>query len=166
VEHIQPQNPKDLNFDNVQVYLDEVKLLLGKKGINMEIDEVLSALITDKPKVSSDKEKRDYLIRFNAFLETITNLFDLHGIGNLALLRSSDNSSIGNNSFNAKREQILKVFNSNASMGSFIPISTLQVFTKFHSKDNVQMNFWSYQDALDYKESIAEIMNPYLPKNQ
>lgn len=166
VEHIQPQNPKDLNFDNVQVYLDEVKLLLGKKGINMEIDEVLSALITDKPKVSSDKEKRDYLIRFNAFLETITNQFDLHGIGNLALLRSSDNSSIGNNSFNAKREQILKVFNSNASMGSFIPISTLQVFTKFHSKDNVQMNFWSYQDALDYKESIVEIMNSYLPKNQ
>jgi hypothetical protein len=123
-------------------------------------------LIEDKPNAITEKAKRDYLGRFNAFLETITNQFDLHGIGNLALLRSSDNSSIGNNSFTAKREQILNVFNADASNGSFIPISTLQVFTKFHSKDNVQLNFWSHQDALDYKSSIEEIMIDYLPKNQ
>jgi uncharacterized protein with ParB-like and HNH nuclease domain len=163
VEHIQPQNPKDLSFDNVQVYLDEVKLLLGQKETNTENYEVLSALIADKPKASSDKEKRDYLIRFNAFMDTITNKFDLHGIGNLALLRSSDNSSIGNNSFGAKREQILEVFNSAALTGSFIPISTLQVFTKFHSKDDVQLKFWSDKDALDYKNSMADIMTDYLP---
>jgi hypothetical protein len=166
VEHIQPQNPKDLSFDNVEVYLNEVRLLVRKEEKNKEIEKELMGLIEDKPNAITEKAKRDYLGRFNAFLETITNQFDLHGIGNLALLRSSDNSSIGNNSFTAKREQILNVFNADASNGSFIPISTLQVFTKFHSKDNVQLNFWSHQDALDYKSSIEEIMIDYLPKNQ
>ena len=167
VEHIQPQNPKDLSFENVQVYLKEVESLLStEKEINKEVEEELSSLKSDKPKAISDKDKRDYLARFNAFLQTITSQFDLHGIGNLALLRSSDNSSIGNNSFRAKRGQILKVFNADDSTGSFIPISTLQVFTKFHSKNKLQLNFWSYQDALDYKKSIAKLMKDYLPKNQ
>lgn len=168
VEHIQPQNPKDLSFDNVEVYLKELKTLLENVEINTEnqLSEI-QELTTAKLLAITEKDKKAYLIKFNNFVtENITNQFNLHGIGNLALLQSKDNSSIGNNSFNSKREQILNIFNSKVAKGSFIPISTVQVFTKFHSKGQVQLDFWSYQDAIDYKNSIAEIMINYLPKNQ
>lgn len=171
VEHIQPQNPKDLDFDNVGVYIKELSSFLknfsdeedaSADDILNQLDELLKA----KVDADTDKKKRDYVNRYNLIVnDQITDRFKLHGIGNLALLQSQDNSSIGNNSFKDKREQILNIFNAvGSNKKSFIPISTLQVFTKFHSKDEVQLDYWSYQDAIDYKSSIAKIMNSYLPK--
>lgn len=170
VEHIQPQNPKDLDFDNVEIYINELSSFLKNFSDDEDsnADDILNDLevfLNAKEEADSDKKKRDYVNKFNMMIkDQITDRFDLHGIGNLALLQSKDNSSIGNNSFKDKREQILNIFNAvESGKKSFIPISTLQVFTKFHSKEQVQLDFWSYQDAIDYKDSIAEIMKNYLP---
>ncbi|EDM44958.1 hypothetical protein SCB49_02519 [unidentified eubacterium SCB49] len=172
VEHIQPQNPKDIDFDDIDEYLSEINLSIEAyknedmelvKLIKIEFDELLKI----KKGVSSSKEKRDYLTSFNTFMsEKITPLFKLHGIGNLALLRSDDNSSLGNKTFMKKRKKISDVFDTVKSSGKFIPIATLQVFTKFYTKEKVQLKFWSQQDSLDYKNSIAEIMKNYLPKKE
>ncbi|MDT0688737.1 DUF262 domain-containing protein [Salegentibacter sp. F188] len=172
VEHIQPQNPKDLSFDNVAIYLEEMGSLIKNEDTDSDsqfgdVRAELDQLINSMPEAVTEKEQRDYLLRFNNFVEeNITDRFELHGIGNLALLRSAENSSLGNNSFKSKREQILNFFNSDSKEGSFIPISTLQVFTKFHSEDSLQLDFWSYRDAMDYKKNIAEMMKNFLPENK
>jgi uncharacterized protein with ParB-like and HNH nuclease domain len=168
VEHIQPQNPKDLNYSNVDVYINELKLLLenNNNNNNKDIESRLLALVKDRPERANEKQQKSFLTKFNSFVdEYLTSHLDLHGIGNLTLLQSKDNSSLGNDTFTAKRAKIIKVFKQSSKINaSFIPISTVQVFTKFHSKKNVQLKFWSSQDALDYKESINTIMSKYLPK--
>jgi uncharacterized protein with ParB-like and HNH nuclease domain len=173
VEHIQPQNPKDLDFDNVEIYINELSSFLknfsnDEDATAYDILKDLEALLNAKDEADTDKKKRDYINKFTIIIkDQITDRFDLHGIGNLALLQSKDNSSIGNNSFKDKREQILNIFNAvESDKKSFIPISTLQVFTKFHSKEQVQLDFWNNQDAINYKSSIAEVMKSYLPNKK
>jgi hypothetical protein len=78
-------------------------------------------------------------------------------IGNLTLLNSKINRSYGNAFFPVKRAIILK----EDSGGSFIPISTKNIFLKQYSKKLSDMMNWSSNDMDDYRVEIYNLLEKY-----
>lgn len=84
----------------------------------------------------------------------------MHGIENLALLTTKNNSSLSNGPFIEKREKIIEMDKN----GEFIPICTKNVFLKYYTntKKLSDVYFWSKQDQEDYKGSIIKILENFL----
>lgn len=80
-------------------------------------------------------------------------------IANLALLRGSDNSALSNSVFAVKRTVILDLDRT----GSYIPVSTRNVFLKYYSPaGDDQMHFWSANDREHYLNAMVDILRGYL----
>ena len=82
----------------------------------------------------------------------------MHGIENLALLSTENNSSLSNGLFIEKRAKIIEMDKN----GEFIPICTKNVFLKYYSDDPSNIYFWSKQDQGDYKNSIINTLKEFL----
>ena len=104
---------------------------------------------------------------FNQVLQFFTDGEENNGegmdeLGNLALLRQSDNAFLSNSVFEVKRQAIMAL---DARM-SFIPICTRRAFMKFYSTAAAEQNFyWSSEDRRDYLHSIKDTIQQYLPNN-
>ncbi len=83
---------------------------------------------------------------------------DLHNIDNMALLNRDDNSAIGNNFFDVKRNMIIKMDRE----GAFIPVCTRNVFLKYYSKDPSQIHYWSESDRKDYLSAMKHMLRDYI----
>lgn len=145
-EHIRPQNPKTENLD-ICVYeyckdvliqlldrqedfnmLEEIKSVVNKESDGIEkIREIFSRGWTERKR--KETQIKNLLIEdVDDFPFLYSDLDDthLHSMGNMALLRNKDNSSVSNSPYVIKRGEIMK----KAEAGVFIPIHTLGAFTK------------------------------------
>lgn len=176
VEHIYPQNPKTMVFSECETYFEEIKNSLNSKS-NSELskneqEEIylllkqIKAFESESESVVENKEK-EFINKLSTWIsDSLTDLFQLHNIGNLTLLTQEVNSSIGNKPFSEKRKIIVDIFKNEYRKKSFIPLSTLQIFTKSYSTESPQFKFWSPADADDYRTSIGTQMNEYLPQTK
>lgn len=84
---------------------------------------------------------------------------DEHALSNLALLEKTDNSTLNNWVFEAKRQLVLDLDRN----GSYIPICTRNVFLKYYTERRAQqLHFWSPQDRQAYMTAIKRELNEYL----
>ncbi len=77
---------------------------------------------------------------------------------NLCLLDRGTNRSYKNDAFKMKRKKIIE----QEKKGTFIPICTRNVFTKYYSDELKQLGQWSETDRTAYFENIKEVLNSYL----
>ena len=140
LEHIHAQNDKGLKdkkaqdawLENMKKYIEE-----DEDAIKKKIDSFIKGI---KNSHFSDEE-----------------LLDMHGIENLALLTTKNNSSLSNGPFIEKREKIIEMDKD----GEFIPICTKNVFLKYYTKNLSNVYFWSKQDQEDYKDSIIKTLENF-----
>ena len=126
--------------------------------------------------------------QFKTLYTEIVSLFNAkfdpkaeHGLGNMALLRKGQNSSLGDSAFIVKRSKISQFI----SQGEFVPLCTRRVFLKYYTDDKpgeagsarkYSFAFWTNDDAKSYVEEIRKRLtfgptdkeNPtrlYIPEN-
>jgi hypothetical protein len=95
----------------------------------------------------------------------ITNLLGkaklLHQIGNLCLLRSQDNSSIGCGMFDDKRKEIRE----RIAEGSFVPRHTYEVFSKMIVGESGDLTVWSKDDIEKHQGVIVKRLESMLKED-
>ena len=157
LEHIHAQNDKGLKDKNAQdAWLSSVeKYLDDNKTGDKQLAEMIGSFKEDNKRNDFFALQIEILNRFGD-----KELLDMHGIENLALLTTKNNSSLSNGPFIEKREKIIEM-NKN---GEFIPICTKNVFLKYYTntKKLSDVYFWSKQDQKDYKGSIIETLENFL----
>ena len=140
VEHISPQNPKDI------------------KGITNELEAGnVNGIFTDLLEKIKNEENYDKdLEKFFAIDD------ELMAIGNLTLLIAHDNRGIGNGFFFKKRQKLKAYY----QQGSFIPACSMNVFMKFYSDNPKQMAFWDEKDRESYKNKLEQTINNFFGNEQ
>ncbi len=84
---------------------------------------------------------------------------EVDSIANLALLGGGDNSALSNSVFEVKRREILRLDRE----GSYIPVSTRNVFLKYYTgAEGQQMHFWGQHDREGYIAALKDVLDPYL----
>ncbi|TYB79175.1 DUF262 domain-containing protein [Bizionia myxarmorum] len=158
LEHIFPQNLAVIKEkDEAMLFLEDYKSLLDTKKDKQEFDDIL--ILEEKLKHVNDSGFQKLKGEMQELITTIIQKFGLDHIGNLTLLHQNENSSIGNKPFKAKRAEIIN-FSQSLRKGnlktSFIPLGTLNVFTKFYTTQShdLQFSYWAEKDAISYKEAI------------
>ena len=161
IEHIIPQNPKDIS--DVEIYKQWYIDILSFNETDV-YDQIINQLknYTSIEDINSDKELKSKLDKIVDEFEDTT-----HKIDNLLLLDRNTNSALGNLSFKEKRKKILRFdkrgMNDN-DKPVFIPIETLNAFNKtFGEKINIEN--WLRTDGDNYRISIAERLADFLPKS-
>jgi uncharacterized protein with ParB-like and HNH nuclease domain len=160
LEHIHAQNSEIFTSD------DDRKELLKS-----QVDYIVCS--TEK-KTSILKQKINTLIESknideDEFNEVQNEIFELysddigtHTIDNLALLSRDDNASLNNSIFPAKRDKI-KQLDKN---GSFIPITTKNVFLKYYSDDVRESLTWNKKDRESYFREMMNVLECYIGDSQ
>ena len=141
IEHILPQkqDEKEENWSNSHW---ELWRELVKKETEVE-DETVEQIF----------EKKDILAASQHLYGT-----DIHALGNLALLKSVDNTKLSNMSFESKRKKIIEIDQN----GGFIPPCTRNVFLKYYSQEYGQTFFWTGEDSDNYLKAIQTKLEAYL----
>lgn len=158
IEHITPQNPKDIEDVKILLqWLEDLKAYGGSVSDSV-IDDVKNA--NSMKEVNSNKNLQD------GITDLVRNNGDLtHSISNLLLLDKGTNSSLSNRLFEEKRKRILefdKKGKNDDGNSILIPVETLNAFNKsFSSKINIKN--WTKEDGDAYKKSIAERLKDYYP---
>ncbi len=105
--------------------------------------------------------------RFERVQEEVLKIFPtdknieahIDSIANLALIQCSENSALGNSTFDVKRNKIIEM----DLHAEFIPLCTIRVFLKYYTKSQQnQINCWSLQDMQAYIAAINEVLKNYL----
>jgi len=147
LEHIFPQTPfgknAELTSEQEQAALEI--LTQNEGGI---LSENTKAMIKVRG-IPRDKQERDEI---NALLASEPLL---HQIGNLCLLSSSDNSSMGCQMFSGKR----RVIRDRIARGSFVPRHTYEVFSKMIVGEDDSLDVWSKQDIDSHQTEIQKRLN-------
>lgn len=159
IEHIIPQNPKDIDDIKIlhQWYIDV--LAYSSSSLENEfVTEILNySTITE---LNRNKELLQKLQKIEKESEEIK-----HCLNNLLLLDRNTNSSLGNKMFALKRKKILEFdrngFNDNGKP-VFIPIETLNAFNKVYS-DAINIENWTKEDGDKYGEAIKDRLILFLP---
>ena len=152
LEHIHAQNDKGLKDKKAQnAWLKNMKKYIEEDAIK----EKINSFIEGNENNHFDELQIEILNRFGD-----KELLDMHGIENLALLTTKNNSSLSNGPFIEKREKIIEMDKN----GEFIPICTKNVFLKYYTNTKKLSNvyFWSKQDQEDYKGSIIKTLENFL----
>ena len=160
IEHIIPQNPKDILDVDIykQWYIDLLSYNDSKAYIEI-IDQLQKHQTLND--IYKDKELMAKLDKIVIEFEDTT-----HKIDNLLLLDRNTNSSLGNQLFKDKRVNILR-FDKNGTNDKgdpvFIPIETLNAFNKTFS-EKINIENWLKEDGENYKNAISERLADFLPK--
>ena len=154
LEHIHAQNDKGLKDKEAQdAWLSSVeKYLDDSKTGDKQLAEMIGSFKEDNKRNDFFALQIEILNRFGD-----KELLDMHGIENLALLTTKNNSSLSNGPFIEKREKIIEMDKN----GEFIPICTKNVFLKYYSEELSNVYFWSKQDQKEYKNSIIETLENF-----
>lgn len=141
LEHIFPQNPKKFSPELKQSDISLINSIIGSKLDANDIADKspLRVQLASKLKKESCTLNEEELILLCNLLQSKK----INGIGNMALLTKSDNSSNGNGMFDLKRINIAN----RVSNGRFVPKHTYDVFSKLISdKMNPDLTIWSEKD--------------------
>jgi uncharacterized protein with ParB-like and HNH nuclease domain len=163
LEHIQAQNSKPLSSQQQWItWYEQQLLLLNSEEIPESSKQELMVLLqkTDDLKKLGNGEYEatleKYLKQFNHLLGEIEE-GEMHYLDNLALLARGDNSSVGNDIFSDKRQRIVEL----DRRGSFIPLATKYVFSKYYSDKVSQMYQWSAGDRNGYRKELIRCLSSY-----
>jgi hypothetical protein len=77
-----------------------------------------------------------------------------NSIQNLCLLDRGTNRSYKNDSFKIKRGKIIE----NEKNGTFIPICTRNIFTKYYSNELKDLELWNEKDRNEYFDNLSELV--------
>jgi len=147
IEHIFPQNPKEIK---------------DKKGYI----EFLNKYVLDKPdhKIIENFENRvddlDFQEKIENFIAKHTSEIKIHSIGNLVLLNSSKNRSIGNSPYAKKRAALVDDIN----RGTFMRPHTLKVFVRYFDtgkKEHPDTAHWTNIDIEANTKAIEKTINSF-----
>ena len=105
-----------------------------------------------------DKESKRKDHNFQEIIEYVLGEED-DSLRNLCLLDRGTNRSYKNDSFKRKRKKIIE----QEKNGTFIPISTRNIFMKYYSEELKQLGQWSEADRTAYYKNIKEVLKDYLP---
>lgn len=152
VEHISPQNPKD-----------KKKLYTSLCDLKAEYDNILPKEVEALfKKLDDNKDNLDSLSYDPEFIELSKDLIadkqDVMLLRNLTLLTEHDNKGIGNKFYFDKRNKL----NEYQSQGSFIPASTLNVFSKWYTENPDGYILWGIKDQEAYQVAINTIINDFI----
>jgi hypothetical protein len=163
LEHVHAQNSKPLSSKQQWLsWYEQQHHLLNSEEIPEESKQNLMSLLqnVDKLKRLENDEYEatleEYLEQFNRLLGEIEE-GEMHSLDNLALLARADNSSIGNHIFSDKRQRIVELDRE----GSFIPLATKYVFSKYYSDKVSQMYQWSSNDREAYRKELIRCLSSY-----
>jgi hypothetical protein len=130
---------------------------------NEEVDDL--KISVDKAILSSKFNFTDFKILGNKILtmlpkdEEEDSSIYLHKIENMALLGLTENITLSNSVFEAKRRKILEM----DKEGAFLPVATKRIFLKYYSKENtIQYSIWTKDERANYKDDIRKTLKPYL----
>lgn len=175
LEHIHAQNSEGLSQTKKDQWVQWIGLhlpVLNDLYIKVDTEnevQYIKELIESSKKYYENSELLDWE-RFKNLSSKISkllspdnkeNFFNVHGLGNMALLSQPDNASLNNTAFEVKRREIIRL----DKEGSFIPIATKRVFLGYYSdNNNLEHKFiWSIQDSKSYLEEIERTLGTYLP---
>jgi len=166
LEHIFPQTPekfptelqqKDINLINSIIGAKLKESLLSQNLDKNSKENKLRMRLASKLQLSSCILDGEELALLCVLLKTK----QINGIGNMALLTKSDNSSNSNSMFDFKRLNIVK----RVSNGHFVPKHTYDVFSKLLSdKMNPDLATWSEQDIKAHEDWIQNTITNNLFK--
>jgi uncharacterized protein with ParB-like and HNH nuclease domain len=155
VEHISPQNPNLENRELLVLLTEPIPLPneesndTTKKQSLVDMYPILKELV-DALKTGYEEGIKTELKKYFAIEGE-----DVMSLKNLTLLSAHDNRGIGNNFFFVKRDKLKQYY----QQGSYIPIGSLNVFSKFYSTYPKEPLFWSEEDAGDYLNVIEKTIN-------
>lgn len=158
IEHIHAQNAAELSVDEKwKTWLSHTRDLLNTLPNNKELELLRTKLKNSAADNITDHGEKEKLIRQFSSL-TAPGLAEeaMHQISNLALLSQSQNASLSNDSFLAKRRKIL----ARHRAGDFVPPATREVFLKSFNGDENMMFFWTQEDRTNYLDEIRSSITP------
>lgn len=177
IEHIASQTDNSLRNENEWTrWLQSIKADYPSYfNYDGDINEDSLKAKIQRYKINFEKEKNKnnfnqlygVIIRYNEE-ETLGNEAikkdEKDNIGNLVLLDRHTNRSYKNDLFPQKRKAIITAdgLGANVETRQFIPLCTMQCFTKAYNKENnVKLNAWTKADAEAYLEDIKEKLSKY-----
>ena len=111
----------------------------------------------NKEKIDRDNDFAPLQQKVIDLLSAKGNTEYLHSIGNLALLKASDNAALNNSTFDVKRNMIVEM----DKEGQYIPFCTKMVFLKYYTPSAEDLHFWGQKDRTAYIKAINEVLAPY-----
>lgn len=161
IEHIVPQNPKDIvDFNLYKEWFTEQTQYQGENDETVKTIEALNAKQSFQELYADESLSADLDILVATFEDRT------HMIDNLLLLDRNTNSALQNEGFAKKRKKIL-MFDRNGRSDKdtavFIPVETLNAFNKTFS-DDVKYQHWTLADGENYKRAIGERLKQFLPQ--
>mgnify|MGYP006426221175 CR=1 FL=1 len=161
IEHIIPQNPKDLK--DIKHYKQWIEDILEYTDIPFPTN-----LSNDLKKANSIEEVNNNVELKSAIDELVTESEDItHLMSNLLLLDRNTNSSLGNKPFSEKRKTVLSFDKEGINENGkpvFIPIESLNAFNKVNSEE-INIENWTKDDGDNYIDSIQKRLQKFLPEN-
>lgn len=169
IEHIKAQHSEITQADKRQEYLENEKESLeklkestGDTSLKDKIDEIIpliEAALLSKPEIDENEFKSVADIidqRIDGF-----DSFDMHKLGNLALLSKNDNSSLSNKPFYLKREVINSWLNDPQKN---VPKSTMKAFLKMYSTQDYSLDFtrWRKNDFEKMFNRQKELLKDFI----
>lgn len=167
LEHIHAINAEDIREKDREDWLKRNREFLEKLKNNdneEKINDVLNRM--DSFKSELDKGEREKL--FKDLQQDILNVLsglkgdEIHSLGNLTLLTIRDNSALNNQTFAAKRNELIKW----DKEGKFIPMGTKNVFLKYYSEDVKDPYLWRSEDAKAYVNDIKGKFESFFGGNE
>lgn len=169
LEHIHAQNPEDITQTKKEAWMawmsahrKVIEDMVYNKKNDAHNWRILLEKIDGINYDSLTKEKFDSLAKeiMLIFSESSDSEWDMHTVGNLALLSHPDNASLKNAVFEVKRRAVIAL----DRQGSYIPICTRRVFLKYYNDhpSEQQYYFWSQEDMRAYRREIEIILKDYL----
>jgi hypothetical protein len=164
LEHIHAQNIEDMDPNDKELWkawLKEHLIILKDCATDSESAEALKIDVEQK---MSSLSFAVFKILGNKILAMLPNDGEdssvyLHKIENMALLGLSENITLSNSVFEAKRRKILEM----DKEGAFLPIATKRIFLKYYANEgNLQYSIWTKDERANYKADIRETLKPYL----
>ena len=168
IEHIKAQHSEIVKAEDRRVFLSSEKKSLEdleNSTNDMNIQQKISGFI---PQIDNLLKSTD--IDENKFIQLIAQIdkdidgfddSDMHRLGNLALIWKSDNSSLGNDSFYAKRGKINDWAN---DVNKNIPYSTVKAFQKMYSDQDYSLDptRWKKSDFDKMFSKQKEMLGDYI----
>ena len=140
IEHIFPQNPEDIR--ELKEYIEFLNTYGQRDRPTFDLSDY-----------EINKDDQVYQNRMRAFIDNAILDIAINSIGNLVLLNSFLNKSLGRIPYARKRGRVIKEFN----QGKFIHPHTFQVFARYFAGDDgasYDLEYWANNDIEGNAKSI------------
>lgn len=153
IEHIFPQNPEEVK--EKKEYIEFLNKYIQTNKPHFDLSEF-----------EENKDELEYQNQMGLFIDNAISEIDINSIGNLVLLYSSLNRSLGRIPYTKKRGRVINFFNK----GNFIQPHTFQVFARYFSdekSESYDLEHWTNNDIKANKNAIIKsILKFFKPKKK